>query len=463
MVGGKDSHTPKVVLMIKIFLLPALILFFCLSGLSHAEKDEEKAFQEAYQRYSQAIEQGDSKRALKEARRTFDLGLDVLDPEGESLLAVTDNYAALLLKTGDAKGALASYNQLLELNERVFGLYAKSLVPILEVMYKIQVDQGDKAAKATKQRYYKLLYRHNASEIAKTIDESGLPRNARAEEVQADVQERMAQSFDALETEHWTIFYNGGNKEGAEVFRKQVELAYKSVREFLVAAGLSSKPLEQKMIAVLFETEEEYMDYLERKDFLIRGTGSYNEDSGVLLFHDEKSKRSEWQFFQKANFVTREVVQQVMVAANVFVPQRRHYPLWFYDGLAYSFEFNEIDKPFGPHTENLSASNWSRAQDLIDNGGWLTIEELVRLDNLQEKEKSNKEVLYIMGTYLVRFLYEERGDEFNQYLMLLPRQKIQAQKSMYREKTFRKAFGDPKDLQKDWRRFISGFGIDLKS
>lgn len=438
-----------------------LLACFSLMLALHVSADEEKAFAQAYQQYSQAIEKGDGKAALTYAQKAYTLGMDLLDPESESLLAVTDNYAALLIKKGNTKGALKLYVELLTLNERVFGQYGKSLVPILEVIYKLETQLGAKRAQATKKRYYKLLYRHNAAQIAETMAEGNLPTNKEANDVLEDVQKRTGQRFERFESEHWTIFYNGKNKEGVEIFSRQLELAYRSVREFLISASLSVKPLDEKLVAVFFKEESAYMSYLEIKGLNIRGKGSYSERAGLMLFRDVEGKRSDWNFFKQANFIAKEVLQQVAVAANVFSSDRGYYPLWLYDGLAYSFEFNEIDKPFGPHTKNLSASNWSRAQDLIDSGGWLSIRELVRLSNLEEKDKANKEVLYIMGTYLVRFLYEERGDEFNEYLLLLPQQNRDAQKSMYREKSFKKAFGDPEKLEKDWRRFLNSYGISL--
>lgn len=444
----------------KAILFFLYALSFTLLTVAHA--DEEKDFAQAYSQYTQALEKGDAKAALQYAKKTYDLGMLVLEPDSESLLAVTDNYAALLLKKGDNKGALKLYKAVLADNERAYGRYAKSLVPILESIYKIEAKFSPKSAEDVKVRYFKLLYRHNPGEIAKSMDEGVLPPADNVSDVAADITATTGLSVKTYEGDHWSILYTGNNDEGAKIFDQQLEISYRSIREFLISANLAVKPLDTKLVAILFQDEAEYMDYLKKKDYLIRGKGSYSERAGLLIMHDNLSKRSDWNFFKQTNFITKEALQQVAVAANVFSTTKTYYPLWLYDGLAYSFEFNDIKQPFGPHTQNISSTNWSRAQDLIDNGGWLSIQDLVRLDNLEEKEKSNKEVLYIMGTYLVRFLYEQRGDELIDYLLLLPKQNKNAQKSMYREKAFRKAFGDPADLEKDWRRFLKNEGIELK-
>lgn len=442
------------------------ILFF-LAALSFtlittAQANEEKDFSQAYKNYTQAIEKGDAKASLRYAKQAFDLGMLILEPHSESLLAVTDNYASLLLKKGDNKGALKLYKTLLADNEKAYGLYDKSLVPILESIYKIESHTSPKAAAKVKTRYYKLLYRHNPAEIAKSMDEGVLPPASNVSDIAADVSSTTGMNVEQIEGKHWTILYTGNNKEGAEIYSRQLEIAYRSIREFLIAGNLAVKPLDHKLVTVLFQNEAEYKSFQKQKGYLMRGKGSYSERAGYLMTHDNLGKRSDWDFFKKTNFITKEAVQQVAVAANVFSTEKTYYPLWLYDGLAYSFEFNDISQTFGPHTQNISSTNWSRAQDLIDNGGWLSIKDLVRLDKQEEKAKANKEVLYIMGTYLVRFLYEQRGDEFIDYLLLLPKQNKDAQKAMYREKAFRKAFGDPEGLEKDWRRFLKNEGIDLK-
>lgn len=88
----------------KAILFFLYALSFTLLTVAHA--DEEKDFAQAYSQYTQALEKGDAKAALQYAKKTYDLGMLVLEPDSESLLAVTDNYAALLLKKGDSKGAL---------------------------------------------------------------------------------------------------------------------------------------------------------------------------------------------------------------------------------------------------------------------------------------------------------------------------------------------------------------------
>lgn len=443
--------------VIIVFILGISSLFLSVSALAASEMEE---FKRAYAQYNKKIEAGDTKGALPFAAESFKLGNFVFEPESANLLALADNYAYVLVALGDPVKANGVYEELIASHEEFYGRYSQTLVPVLNGAAKVTSKSDSGKSKAYALRALKLNMRHNSLEMSQKIDEGVLVSAKEINKIKKNAEKSSGKKFKILEGPHWSIAYESGYEEGASLLNDQLELAYRSIRSFMLALQFSQKPLNgEKLPALLFGNEEGYLTYIEKEDLSQRSKGSFFEDVETLILFDRIHKRSEWENYKRTNIVSQEAMQQVAVASGLLSKRRTRYPLWFWDGIANTFEFNTIDEEFGPQTDNLSSRNWEIAQELIDDGEWLTLRDFISLSKANDDKKENKRVMYYMGTFLVRFLYTHHADEFLEYISLLNKSSHKKQTGKDRLKTFFKAFGNPDDLEKSWRRFIEGYGI----
>lgn len=434
-----------------------LIIALLFTGLSTGAVADESMveFQKAYSAYESALQKGNHKLATSHARTALYAGLEAFEPNNENIVVLADNYAGLLLKTGKAKAAAQVYKDMLKENEKAYGRYAPSLMPYLSKLYKLAESKNPKLARTYQERYYQLLFRHNPEKIVESTSEGELKVPERLDSVTRSVESVVGSDFTHLNGEHWIVIHPQGNSEGAQTVSDQIELAYKSMRSFFIAAGLSTTPLDTKLLMVMFNNQDDYLEYAASQNVSItRKRGSYFEDLKLLLFFDVEKRDGPKTYLTRTNILAQEGFQQLAVAAGLFPEDKKLLPRWLYDGLSYTFEFNKIDEPFGPHKDNLSARNWGLAQDLIDKGEWLPLNTLIRFMPEEEHLPENKTIIYIMGTYFIRFLYEERTEAFIEYIKLLNKGSADDQSSRTRGKIAKRAFGDIDKLDKEWRRYL---------
>ena len=443
--------------VIIVFILGISSLFLSVSVLAASEMEE---FKRAYAQYNKKIEAGDTKGALPFAAESFKLGSFVFEPESANLLALADNYAYVLVALGDPAKADGVYQELIASHVEFYGNYSQTLVPVLNGAAKITSKFDPEKSKAYALRALKLNMRHNSLEMSQKIDEGVLVSAKEINKIKKNAEKSSGKEFKIFEGPHWSIAYEKGYEEGASLLNDQLELAYRSIRSFMLALQFSQRPLNgEKLPALLFGNEEGYLTYIEKKDLSQRSKGAFFEDVETLILFDRIHKRSEWENYKRTNIVSQEAVQQVAVASGLLSKRRTRYPLWFWDGISNTFEFNTIDEEFGPQTDNLSSRNWEIAQELIDDDEWLTLRDFISLSKADDNNKEKKRVTYYMGTFLVRFLYTHHADEFLEYISLLNKSSHKKQTGKDRLKTFFKAFGNPDDLEKSWRRFIEDYGI----
>ena len=443
--------------VIIVFILGLSSLFLSVSALAASEMEE---FKRAYAQYNKKIEAGDTKGALPFAAESFKLGSFVFEPDSANLLALADNYAYVLVALGDPVKANGVYEELIASHEEFYGDYSQTLVPVLNGAAKITSKSDSAKSKAYALRALKLNMRHNSLEMSQKIDEGVLVSAKDINKIKKHAEKSSGKEFKIFEGPHWSIAYEKGYEEGASLLNDQLELAYRSIRSFLLALQFSQRPLNgEKLPALLFGNEEGYLTYIEKEDLSRRSKGAFFEDVETLIMFDRIHKRSEWENYKRTNLVSQEAAQQVAVASGLLSKGRKRYPLWFWDGIASTFEFNTIDEEFGPQTDNLSSRNWEIAQELIDDEEWLSLRDFVSLSKADDERRENKRVMYYMGTFLVRFLYTHHADEFLEYVTLLNKSSRKKQTGKERLKTFYKAFGNPDDLEKSWRKFVESYGI----
>jgi len=443
-----------------LLMIAAFVSSFAVLSVNADEAQDMKDFKAAYAEYNKKIDSGDLKGSLIHAQRAYEFGVKLFEPDSQNLLALADNYAFNLESLGKTKEAEKVYLSLISDNEKFYGRYAESLIPMLEGVSKIVSKSDKEASKAYAVRALKLNMRHNSMEMSQKIPEGKIKKSKTVSKLKKNAGKVTKRKFKELESEHWVVIYSEGHEEGAQLLSAQAELAYKNVRSFLLALNFAQKPIKKKLVAVLFGSQEEYLQYLEAKDYSTRSAGAYYHEADALLMYDEIHKRSKWEYFKRTNVVAAETTQYVTVRAKLMNKENRIYPRWLYDGLASSFEFNDIDQDFGPHTPNVSARNWEFVQELIDDEDWKSLEEFVRLTPAEESDRANKRLVYYTGTFLVRFLYANYSDEFLKYLEMLPQtMNPKSQTRNDRLKVFKKAFGEPKNLESEWRRFLQSFGI----
>lgn len=447
--------------VIIVFILGISSLFLSVSALAASEMEE---FKRVYAQYNKKIEAGDTKGSLPFAAESFKLGSLIFEPESANLLALADNYAYVLLALGEPVKANAVYEELIASHEEFYGLFSQTLVPVLNGAAKITAKPDPEKSKAYALRALKLNMRHNSLEMSQKIDEGVLVSAKEINKIKKRAEKSSGKEFKIFEGPHWSIAYESGYEEGVSLFNDQLELAYRSIRSFMLALQFSQRPLNgEKLPALLFANEEGYLTYIEKEGLSTRSKGSFYEDIETLIMYDRIHKRSDWEIYKRTNVVAPEAMQQVAVASGLLSTRKTRYPLWFWDGIANTFEFNKIDEEFGPHTDNLSSRNWEIAQELIDDDEWLTLREFIGLSIADDREKKNKRVLYYMGTFFVRFLYTHHTDELLEYISFLNKSSHKKQTSKDRLKTFFKVFGNPDNLEKSWRRFIEGYGITFST
>ena len=443
--------------VIIVFILGISSLFLSFSALAASEMEQ---FKQAYAQYNKKIEAGDAKAALPFAAESFKLGSLVFEPDSANLLALADNYAYVLLSLGDPVKADSVYKELIASNEEFYGLYSQTLVPVLNGAAKITSKSDPEKSKTYALRALKLNMRHDSLEMSQKIDEGVFASAKNINKIKKDAEKVSGKEFKIFEGPHWSIAYEVGHEEGVAILNDQLELAYRSIRSFMLALQFSQRPLDgKKLPALMFGNEEGYLTYIEKKDMSRRSKGSFFEKEGFLVIFDRIHKRSDWENYKRTNAVSQEAFLQVAVASGLLSKNRKRYPLWFWDGIANTFEFNAIDEEFGPQTNNLSSRNWEIAQELIDDDEWLTLRDFISLGRPGDDDKSNRRLNYYMGTFLVRFLYTHHADEFLDYISILNKSSEKKQSGKERLKAFSKAFGNPNDLEKSWVRFIESYGI----
>ena len=445
----------KKIIFASIIGLSSLFLSLYVSAASEMEQ-----FKQVYGQYNKKIAAGHVKGALPLAEQAYKLGSNIFDPDSANLMALADNYAFVLVALGDVAKADSVYQEVIAANEEFYGNYSQTLIPVLESAAKVVSKSDAEKSKAYAIRALKLKMRHNSLEMSQKIDEGKLSQAKDVKKIAKDAAKISGKKFKVFEGEHWSIAYEVGYEEGVSILNDQLEAAYKSIRSFMLAVQFAQRPLNgKKLAALMFGTEEGYLTYIEKKDMSRRSKGSFFEKEEVLVIFDRIHKRSNWEYYKRSNIVAQEAFQQVAVHSGMLSKVRTLYPLWFWDGLANTFEFNDIEQEFGPQTNNLSSRNWEIAQELIDDGEWLTLDKFISLSKVDDNNKDNKRVLYYMGTFLVRFLYTHHADEFLNYISIMNKGSNDLQTGRERSRAFTQAFGDPEKLEKKWRRFMQGYGI----
>ena len=422
----------------------------------------------AFSQHQKLINSGDYQEALIFAERSYQLAKEKLAMTAPQRLMATDNYALNLQMTEDLAKAHSIFKELLSLYEMAYGKHAKELLPILADIGNLEqklIDVvGKDEAKATAIRRYKLYLRHNSDDFVAQFADKKLPTTQHAINTQKKVSKHFDKSFNLYETDHWSIIYSTDKKKYIKnKMAKLMETTYQNNISFLVALGLRNKPIEEKMTAVIFESKDDYSRYI----FAITGDKYAAKNSGGIyvykakaIFMFERGENKKGKVLKvNTKTVAHEVSHQVMHKTGL-QSLRVIYPRWFTEGLAASFEFNDIKKSFGPHTNNYAFRRVLTLKRSFNEGSLITLKNLVSFDGDDEKlkNKQNQTDVYALGSMLVRFLYQKHPDELKAYLTIIANsrtaryERAKSGKNI-RLKQFTKAFGDPDLMQASFTKF----------
>ena len=381
----------------------------------------------------------------------------------------TDNYALNLQVTENLVKAHTIFKELLSLYEMKYGKHGEELLPILSDITALEQKQvngvSEEEAKANAIRRYKLYLRHNSDEFVEQFEDKDLPTTQHAINAQKKASKYFKEPFHIYETEHWSIIYSTSNKKYIKnKVAKVMETTYRNNISFLVALGLRNKPIEEKMTAVILASKDDYSRYYRS----ITGDkyGSNNSSStyifkekAIFMFERGVNKKGK-NLKVNAKTIVHSVSAQVMHKTGLRSLDVK-YSRWFTAGLSASFEYNNIKKPFGPHTNNYAFRRVLPIKKRFNDGSLITLKQLVTFDGSDEEfsNESNQSDIYALGSILIRFLYTYYPAEFKEYLTIIAKSrttKYERAKSgrNLRLKQFTKAFGDPEAMQADFSIFI---------
>lgn len=443
---------------IRTGLLLTSIFFSSLLSLTSLANDAKTAFKVAYRNYQAHFDAGDFEASLPYAKQTYELSSQLYELTSLNRLAAIENYALNLRVVDNNIMSQAVFIELLNAYEKKYGRHGVELLPVLGDLEEISLVLSDKKAHDYKLRKSKLYLRHNSSEFVRQLNGEELSTTQHAKNMLSKVEKHLKRNFVLYESQHWSVIHHKDQTKQVKKVAKVMEKSYQSVLSFLVAFNVRSTPIDKKMTAVYFGSRGEYASYLSTltaKKSAERSDGIYVTRAKTIFFFnrgfDDKGKVK----MVRPSTVAHEVAHQIMFDAGLQT-NAVNQPAWLVEGLASSFEFYDVKKEFGPHTENYSAGRIFQIQKIKDEGNAPSLESIVMLTAQAREDRTKAQVaaFYPYGSMLVRYLYDFYPEEFKKYFIILAKSKRSASASD-RRKMFKKAFGDPLDHNKPFQEYVN--------
>jgi len=442
--------------MKSLLLLKTALLFIFLNINQVSAANTTQQFNDAFKNYHNFITQGKYLDALPYAQKSYQLSKEHFDSLDDNRLTAADNYALTLKAVDKLSLSRTIFLELLALSDNKYGEHAKVLLPLLADINALNKQLEDivdaEEAKALAVRQYKLYLRHYSDDVVSQFVDQKLLTTQHAKNTQQKVSKHLDKQFDIYETKHWSIIYPVNNlKFVKQKMSKLMEKTYTNNLSFLVSLGLRSKPVEEKMTAVYFNSKDDYKSYVKtitHDEYGASNSGSLYSPKARSIFVYGRGKNKKG---KEKHVSTKSLIH--IVSDQVFdvtgFRAKRIYPRWFTKGISVSFEPHNFKQSFGPHTSNYSFKRVLAIKKQVQDNSLVSIKRLITLDGDDEafENVENQRNVYSVGHLLFRFIYTYYPDELKDYLVIIAKTRIGQYGKNVRLKQFTKAFGAPEELQ----------------
>ena len=447
----------------KLLLLFKITLLFILLSMNQVSAaNTTQQFNDAFKNYNNFITQGKYLEALPYAQKSYQLSKENFKPSDKNRLTAVDNYALTLKAVNQLSLSRTIFLELLTLSDDKYGKHAQELLPLLadinalnkQLVAEVDADE----AKALAVRQYKLYLRHYSDEVVGKFVEKDLLTTMHTKNMHKKVSEHLDKTFGIYETKHWSIIYPVNKlKFVKKKMSKLMERTYTNNLSFLVSLGLRSKPIEEKMTAVYFDSKDDYKSYVTTitgDKYGANNSGSLYSPKArsIFVYGRGKNKKGKTKHVNPNSLI--HIVSDQVFDITGFRAQRV-YPRWFTKGISASFEPHQLKQPFGPHTNNYSFKRILAIKKQVQSNSLISIKRLITLDGDDEafENVENKKNVYSVGHLLVRFIYRHYPDELKDYLAIIVKTRTAQYGKNIRLKQFTKAFGHPEDMQDKFTLF----------
>ncbi|WP_170252861.1 DUF1570 domain-containing protein [Colwellia echini] len=430
-------------------------------------------FNSVFSQHQQLVAQQKYQAALPLAKQSYLLAKTNFEPLSNNRLVATDNYALNLQVTNNPVLARAVFIELLGLYELKYGKHALELLPILNDITALNTELAESPIKSLANsvdadeaknyaiRQYKLYLRYNSDDFVKQFADPKLPTTIHAENTLEKLESHLDKDFAIYESDHWSIIYPPEELTYVQDdMSKLMEQTYTNNISFLVAMGLRNKPIDEKMTAVYFSNQADYVSYITAitgDSYAANASGGiYSPSARAIFVFDKHYGKSKKRKRPPEQTIAHEVSHQVLYATG-FNALTYVQPRWLIEGTAASFEYHNSEESFGPHTSNYAFRRVLPVKKRFENNSLISLEELIGFDGDDEDFESayNQSDIYALGAMLVRFLYTYYPDEFKDYLTILSKSRSVLFGKNVRLKQFRKAFGEPEAMQAQFSAYIA--------
>jgi hypothetical protein len=296
------------------------------------------------------------------------------------------------------------------------------------------------------------------------------------EELVGSLSGEFSSEFHQLETKNYIVIYSTSEafaKDAGKLFER-----IKSVFENYLRKQLGFEPtaLRQPMVAVIFGSQEEYVERLQAKlGPAARQTGGVYipQENRLYLFDMLGGRDAEW--FRRASSASKKSVEEIallletdtvstvihegvhQVAYNTgFHDRHVCQPIWLVEGLATLLEVPDLDAKH--RWAGVGQINWDRAEELKRHWGVVSGERLEQLiskdDSFRTAGASN--LGYAQAWGLTYFLTKTRKESYCDYVHRINRRpKMVEYSAEDRLRDFEASFGQhPARMEPEFKRYL---------
>jgi hypothetical protein len=189
--------------------------------------------------------------------------------------------------------------------------------------------------------------------------------------------------FAMLETRHFVVY-----EEGGEVSKELVDTVEKLHGDIMLDLVAFSPWTRDRKVFVFFADSQDTYQRLTGRPAWSGGTASLSERK-IYLFKSEEA------FGILAHELTH-------IYFDSFFPAERNSPLWLSEGIATYIQSER----------GHAAPNWlARNLLVIEKGGGFKLDDLIRIDTMQETDEENVRLWYAQSYSVVRFLMRMKAGE----------------------------------------------------
>lgn len=260
----------------------------------------------------------------------------------------------------------------------------------------------------------------------------------------------LPKEFREFETRRYLILSNASPR-WTRAQAERLARAHHQFHRYGRNLGLHPLPLRHKLVCVLFQNRDEFVEFAEANDGVTGSgiLGYYSLRHDRIVFFNGEAEEDADEFASRRSITTtiHEAIHQLHYHTRV---QSVHlqYPLWICEGLATAFETDAPNAAFGPdHDFEPRRGRFTR---IMLSGQLLPLRALVQYDRMPDNRRETKRVVYGQSYALVTWCARHRKTELRDYLMLTlkePPGRPTAQRHLH---LFEQAFGDVDRLEQAW-------------